>query len=216
MSSEIRHSDVTTTDPPDGLPAAAASLHERTAEGPSPIAIQEVPLQAIRMESDLQVRQKPDSQRVKNYAQLMEDGVEFPPVVIFQDEEIFWLADGKHRILAATRNDGDTIRAEVRPGTERDAYLCGLQSNAAHGLSLTNAEKGTAVDRMLQDAEWRAWSDREIARQCGVTHPFVGKRRQQMTGNGYQSPARKVTRGAKNHYDEHDPHRPSDTGGSTI
>jgi hypothetical protein len=30
-----------------------------------------------------------------------------------------------------------------------------------------------------------------------VTHPFVGKRRQQMTGNGYQSPARKVTRGAK-------------------
>jgi hypothetical protein len=28
---------------------------------------------------------------------------------------------------------------------------------------------------MLLDPEWRAWADREIARQCGVSHPFVGK-----------------------------------------
>ena len=29
--------------------------------------------------------------------------------------------------------------------------------------------------RMLDDAEWREWSNREIARRCQVGHPYVGK-----------------------------------------
>jgi hypothetical protein len=41
----------------------------------------------------------------------------------------------------------------------------------------TNADKRRAVLRMLDDAEWAAWSDREIARRCGVNHEMVGKLR---------------------------------------
>jgi hypothetical protein len=42
--------------------------------------------------------------------------------------------------------------------------------------------------KLLQDAEWSHWSDRDISRQCNVTHPFVAKLREQMappvvTGN---------------------------------
>lgn len=41
----------------------------------------------------------------------------------------------------------------------------------------TNADKRRAVLRLLDDAEWAVWSDREIARRCGVAHPFVAKLR---------------------------------------
>jgi len=30
---------------------------------------------------------------------------------------------------------------------------------------------------LLEDAEWRGWSDREIAVQCNVSHPFVASLR---------------------------------------
>ena len=30
---------------------------------------------------------------------------------------------------------------------------------------------------MLEDKAWREWSDREIARRCGVSHDFVSRMR---------------------------------------
>lgn len=35
------------------------------------------------------------------------------------------------------------------------------------------ADKRRAVTLLLQDEEWAAWSDREIARRCCVGHKFV-------------------------------------------
>jgi hypothetical protein len=42
-------------------------------------------------------------------------------------------------------------------------------------LRRTNADKRKAVKTLLEDEEWSKWSDREIARQCEVSHPFVSK-----------------------------------------
>ena len=50
----------------------------------------------------------------------------------------------------------------------------------------TNEDKRRAVTRLLEDAEWAAWSDREIARRAGVSQPFVGSMRESHTDNGYQ------------------------------
>lgn len=50
--------------------------------------------------------------------------------------------------------------------------------------------------KLLNDLEWSQWSDREIARRCGVAHPFVGKLRpvpNEPSGNGFQM-ERKVQR----------------------
>ena len=33
---------------------------------------------------------------------------------------------------------------------------------------------------MLNDEEWKGWSDREIARQCDVNHELVGRLREQL------------------------------------
>nr|WP_244557034.1 hypothetical protein [Fulvimarina manganoxydans] len=76
--------------------------------------------------------------------------------------------------------------ADIRQGTRRDAILHSVGANATHGMRRTNADKRRAVTRLLEDAEWAAWSDREIARRCGVSQPFVGSMRESHTDNGYQ------------------------------
>lgn len=59
----------------------------------------------------------------------------------------------------------------------RDAILFSVGVNSSHGLRRTNADKRRSVMRLLDDAEWSTWSDREIARRCGVSQPFVGNLR---------------------------------------
>jgi hypothetical protein len=69
------------------------------------------------------------------------------------------------------------IEAEIRQGTRRDAVLFSVDANAAHGLRPTNEDKRRAVTVLLSDPEWAAWSDREIARRCGVHHDLVARLR---------------------------------------
>ena len=39
-----------------------------------------------------------------------------------------------------------------------------------------------AISRLLEDCEWKCWSDREIAEQCAVHHKMVGELRRDVTG----------------------------------
>jgi hypothetical protein len=49
---------------------------------------------------------------------------------------------------------------------------------------------------LLKDATWRRRSDTSIARHCGVSQPFVGKVRAELSHNGYEMPeTRTVHRG---------------------
>ena len=61
----------------------------------------------------------------------------------------------------------------MHEGTKRDAILYACAANSTHGLPLTADDKRQAVTRLLQDEEWRQWSDNTIAKHCGVSHPFV-------------------------------------------
>jgi hypothetical protein len=56
-------------------------------------------------------------------------------------------------------------------------------------------DKRRAVETLLKDPEWATWSNREIARRCAVTHPFVAYIRESISGNRYQiDPQRLATR----------------------
>ena len=130
-------------------------------------------LEQIRIDGGTQSRVKLNQETVAEYAQAFTDGAEFPPVVVFFDGASYWLADGFHRYFGA-RNAGESaIAVQVINGTQRDAVLYSLKANATHGLKRTNADKRKAVEILLKDAEWAAWSDRKIAEVCGVGHPFV-------------------------------------------
>jgi hypothetical protein len=58
------------------------------------------------------------------------------------------------------------------------------------------SETPRAVTLLLQDEEWAAWSDREIARRCLVSNKFVGNVREGLSVNRLQidQPPRKVER----------------------
>jgi hypothetical protein len=134
------------------------------------------------MDRDLQPRAMMNAVTIAEYAEDMENGAVFPPVIVYSDQRRYWLADGFHRVEAAKRLGLPTIEAEVRPGTKRDALLWSVQANSTHGLRRTDADKRKAVLTLLQDEEWKDWSDREIARRTATSHTFVAKVRS-LTGN---------------------------------
>ena len=88
---------------------------------------------------------------------------------------VYWLADGFHRFYAAQGCERQEVECDVREGGLRDAILCSVGANAAHGLRRTNEDKRRAVMKMLNDPEWAGWPGREIARRCGVAEGYVRK-----------------------------------------
>lgn len=148
-----------------------------------------IQIDKIKTGKGTQAREGLNYQTVIEYAEAMAGGTIFPPVTVYHDGAAYWLADGFHRIEAARQAGLNKIDADVKSGTQRDAILFASGANAAHGLRRTNADKRRAVLILLEDAEWSQWSDRKIARHCGVTHPFVAKLRAWPSGNDYHSEA---------------------------
>jgi hypothetical protein len=140
-------------------------------------------LSAVRIDGGIQMRETLNAEVVGDYGERMKAGDEFPPVTVFYDGADYWLADGFHRLEAAKLAGLETIAADARRGTRRDAILYGAGANVSHGLRRTNADKRRAVSALLNDPEWSQWSDREIARRCAVSHPFVSALRETLTGN---------------------------------
>src|SRR5262249_41171412 len=122
-----------------------------------------------------QMRAEMRPETVSAYAGAMLNGADFPPVIVFQDGSDYWLGDGYHRVAAARKIERETIEAEIREGTARDAILCGIGANATHGLQRTQADKRRAVERLLSDLEWARWSDRKIGEAAKVDHKTVAK-----------------------------------------
>jgi hypothetical protein len=142
--------------------------------------IQNLRLDQIRTDGGTQPRVAIDEGVVGEYAELYANGVDLPPVVVFYDGATYWLADGFHRYWANRQIDCNQIFAEVRHGTKREAILYSVGANAQHGLRRTNPDKRKAVLTVLEDEEWSLWSDREIARRCGVSHDMVNRARRSL------------------------------------
>lgn len=130
-------------------------------------------LSSITLDPEIQPRQHLNQDVVTEYAEAMRRGDQFPPVIVFYDGTNHWLADGFHRVKAKLSIGGCHILIKLIPGTRREAFLYAVGANATHGLQRTNADKRRAAERLLRDDEWSQWSDREIARRCGVSHETV-------------------------------------------
>ncbi len=142
-----------------------------------------IPLAAIRTDGGTQSRAELNQIVIADYAEAVINGAQFPPIIMFYDGSDYWLADGFHRVQAAHQAGLESINADVRQGTLRDAVLYSVGANAAHGLRRTNADKRRAVTHLLTDAEWSQWSDREIARRCGVSNNFVSELRRSLSSD---------------------------------
>ena len=141
--------------------------------------IRQVNLSHIRRDGGTQARADMNQSAIEDYAQAMEAGAKFPPVVLFQDQDTYWLGDGFHRVAAAIKAGKKGIQADIRQGGQRQARLFALGANSTHGVRRTNADKRLAVSILLDDPEWSQWSNRKIADAVGVSDPFVMKMREE-------------------------------------
>lgn len=192
--------------------AAASSLKDKIGAIPQGQAYtvgQYLPLDQIRTDGGTQARAGLDAATVAEYAESWltlssrQNGfLEMPLITVYHDGKDYWLADGFHRVAAykqflesgKSSASPHAVRAEVRQGTRRDAVLFACGANATHGLRRTQADKRRAIVTLLEDTEWRQWSDSEIARRVNVDHKTVASVRADLyPGNSQDS--RTVTRG---------------------
>jgi hypothetical protein len=167
----------------NNAPSTSSSSISSRAEqiGAAPIRVELVPLASIKDGgAQMRVAMRPES--VNEYATEILEGATFPPIVVFYDGSDSWLADGFHRVEAKRKIGHETILAEIREGSSRDAILHGAGSNSSHGLRRTHADKRRAVEHLLKDPEWARWSDRKIAEVAKVDHKTVGTIRKELTG----------------------------------
>ena len=139
-------------------------------------------LNNIIIDKGTQSRAAISEDTVIDYAEAMQAGDTFPPIVAFFDGVEYYLADGFHRLHAAKRLHKASIQADVRTGTLRDAILYSLGANRDHGLRRSNADKRKCVQTLLEDFEWGELSVNEMARICGVSPQLVAAVKLEMEG----------------------------------
>lgn len=138
----------------------------------------------LRRDGGTQPRAGIDPAHVARLVEALEAGEILPAVTVFHDGQDHWLADGFHRVAAFEQRGGHLVSADIRQGTRRDAVLYSVGANRAHGLPRSRDDLWRAIETLLRDEEWVQWSDREIARQVGCSHPHVGKVRQSLAAGG--------------------------------
>jgi hypothetical protein len=138
-----------------------------------------LPLDVLILDADIQPRETMSSALIREYAELYRDGHALAPITVFQEGQQYWVADGFHRVTAARQAGLSEINVDLDAGTKREAicYSCGANK---HGKARTPEDKRRAVRRLLDDPEWRQWSNGEIARHCGVAQSFVAKIRRSL------------------------------------
>jgi hypothetical protein len=135
--------------------------------------LQRLPITQIRKNPVCQQREELDLKVVEDYKEAFLQNIKLPPVKVKFDGSVYWLYDGFHTTEAAIGAQLTELMVEVTSGTLRDAILASVGVNADHGLRRSNQTKRNAVMVLLQDEEWRIWSNREIARRCNVSESLV-------------------------------------------
>ena len=141
----------------------------------------------IRSDLNTQSREKTCDETVREYAEAMENGKRFPPIIVFFDLENdqYILADGFHRLFAHLRaRPNDPIIAEQYLGNAEDAQWYSIGANKSHGLKRSNADKRNAVTLALLHPKGVTTSNRKIAGHVGVVQMTVLRIRKALVSEG--------------------------------
>lgn len=151
----------------------------------------QLPIDKINVRDQYQIRFQMDETRVNEYAELMKDGVQFPPILVGEfvgihgpdPDPTYILLDGFHRLEAAKRA-GQTamIVNVVQVHSNADKIETALRANSQHGLSLTAEERRRAAMFLIR------WYQNEtlqkLARRCGVSKSTVARIRDELSQMG--------------------------------
>ncbi len=129
-----------------------------------------LPIDMITIDKKVQLR-RIEKTVVTSYTEDMKAGAIFPALTVFNEKgtEVFTLADGQHRLIAAERAGLTEVDCVVKPGTWHDAFLHHCGANTEHGYRRTNKEKRKVVEQALLDPELEGWSFERIGDLCRVS-----------------------------------------------
>jgi len=122
-----------------------------------------LPLDEVREDPRLQLRDGLDMDRVKAMVEFEEEGGQLPPIDVVGDDNL--LADGHHRLAAARRSGRADIAVTKHEGGDAEAIAIAIQRNdTAAGQPLTRTQRNQGIKALLK-AEW---SQERIAKVTGV------------------------------------------------
>lgn len=151
-------------------------------------------IRRIRRDGDTQGRVSQGHVTIKEYAELMKMGVEFPPVRTWFDGDVYWLSDGFRRLAAAESIGVDKIAATVLCGTVEDARWDSYAANSSHGLRRTGADVAAIVKRALEHPRGSQLSNRDLGRHLSIPEATVRRWRNRLSKPGDGDTIRLVTR----------------------
>ena len=161
-----------------------------------------------------QARAEVSTDTVKDFAEAMKRGDEFPPVILYEEDrtehyegkKVLIVGDGFKRRAAAQMIGLAELEAVVRKGTKFDALMCNITENQKQ-----QAERWSLKDRrhsvrmVLGEPEGLQKTDSWIADLCGVSADLVATVRREMEQEtGRPGPSRRVGRDRKS-YPAHKP-----------
>jgi len=145
------------------------------------MAIIELPIKRINVDPSVLPRCNDDDPLVGEYTELRRVGVEFPPVIVFEDaDHVHWLADGVKRLAAEKAIGNKAIKCDKRSGDRAKATWFASGANREHGLRLTAKEKKQAVRNCLNNPSLQTKSDGAIAEKIGISLSSVQNYRKKL------------------------------------
>jgi transposase-like protein len=100
----------------------------------------------------------------------------FPPILVHR--KTMRVIDGMHRLGAAILRGDELTEVRFFEGSEQEAFVLAVQTNIAHGLPLSYADRSRAAERII--ASQPTWSDRAIAAAVGLGARTIGNIRRRM------------------------------------
>lgn len=134
----------------------------------------------LLLDQKYQARSRMDPQVIKDYEGLISEGVEMPPIKVVSIQNQLYVVDGFHRVHAYRNQGRDRIETEVIESTAQDALILAIRANQEHGLRRSVQDKNKTVEMALENIELEIQSDRQLAKLCGVSQPFVSSVRARM------------------------------------
>ena len=130
-------------------------------------------LDKVKLDGGTQFRESINQDKVNEYKQLMLEDVVFKPIEVVFDGEHYYLVDGFHRYFAMESMGMKQVDVDYKPGSQEDAQDLALGANSKHGKRPSTATRRNKVQSALSLERHKNKSDREIAKLCEVSHPFV-------------------------------------------
>lgn len=128
----------------------------------------------IVRDEGLQTRQKMIPDLVKKYADEMQAGHEFPPIMLGRVGGKMLLLDGWHRLEAASITNGrEAVEAIIREMTPTQATWAACEANLTHGQGYSSREKRNVLKMFIKSKQHMqggriAMSYRDISAKLGI------------------------------------------------